>query len=115
MSTARLADLAALLAFVLLTASLLRDRATEDPKQGLFWTRCGTLLLWAGLALRLGFPAAAADPAAWLVAIPALAFTGLLHLLHVQGWKGPQARPFARACWGLTALALALGTLLRLR
>jgi len=33
----------------------------------------------------------------------------------VQGWKGPQARPFARACWGLTALALALGTLLRLR
>lgn len=117
MSALRLADLTALAAFALLTAGLLRNLAdrSEDPKQGLVWTRSGTLLLWAGLALRLGFPSGAVDPAVWLLAVPALAFAGLLHLLHVQGWKGPQARPFAWACWGLTALALALEILLRLR
>lgn len=112
MSAAGLADLSALLAFVLLTAGLLR---AGDPGQGLPWTRSGTLLLWTGLALRLGLPSGAADPAVWLLAVPALAWTGLLHLLHVQGWKGARARPFAWSCWALAALVLALGILLRLR
>lgn len=115
MSAVRLADLTALVAFALLTVGLLRDRGPGDSKQGLVWTRCGTLLLWTTLALRCGFQPATADPTAWLPAVPAVAFTGLLHLLHVQGWKASQARPFARACWGLAALALALGTFLRLR
>lgn len=99
--------LAALLAFALLTVGLLRRRGGA----GLSWIRPATLLLWAAVALR----AVAADPLVWLPAAPALACTGLLHLEHVQGWKGLRALALAWTCWGLAASALALEALLRLR
>lgn len=108
------ADLVAGLAFLLLTGGLYRDRGeAATGRDGLPWIRLATLLLWGGLALRAGL--AESGPTAWLAGVATVGCTGLLHLRHVQGWKGSRARPVGWANWGLAALALGLGAWLRLR
>jgi hypothetical protein len=80
--------------------------AADQP--GLAWSRAGTLGLWAGLALQTGWALGDPIPGGWLKVVPALAFTALLHLIHVQGWKGSAARTAALWCWFLSAAVFGL-------
>lgn len=108
------------LAFALLTVGFLRDlwatwkgAAGAAAHPGLAWTRPGTLALWAALAARTGFGLAEAAPFSWPILAAALGFTAVLHLGHVQGWKGPRARLAGLGCWAISLAVLGLGLAVR--
>lgn len=103
------------LAALFLTVGFLRDVVASlrnlpggAPHPGLPWTRAGTLGLWAGFALRHGLAPAATIPVLSLDLVPVLAFTALLHLGHLQGWKGAKVRTAGLWCWAISMVAFGL-------
>lgn len=95
---------------ILQDAARLRTAPGGATHPGLPWVRAGTLGLWAGIAIRLGFGAAETVPVLDLV--PVLAFTAQLHLVHVQGWKGAKVRTAGLWCWVISMAAFGLSFIL---
>ena len=103
------------LALACVTVGILRDLSASlrtapggTPNPGLPWIRAGTMGLWAGFAIRLGFGTAEPVPILGLDLIPILAFTAQLHLVHVQGWKGAKVRAAGLWCWAISMAAFGL-------
>lgn len=112
MMLGRAGEIVSVAAFGCLTVGFLMDAAAQIKRTpdhpGLPWSRIGTLGLWAGLALQSGFAMGRSIPVSWLNIVPVLAFTALLHLIHVPGWKGARSRQTGLWCWAIAAMVFGL-------